>query len=80
MNLLMYNSNNTYLELLIIVQFKLIHLYFSAFADCMDTIHYCDYYDNKGYCSDERFIDYMTRNCPKTCGMCEPGIYGRTCY
>ena len=40
----------------------------------MDTIHYCDHYNKQGYCSDERFIDYMTRNCPKTCGMCEPGM------
>ena len=39
----------------------------------MDTIHFCDWYKNKGYCTDERFIDYMTRNCPKTCEICKPG-------
>ena len=39
----------------------------------MDTIHYCDWYQKKGYCTDDRFADYMTRNCPKTCKFCKPG-------
>ncbi|XP_065067993.1 uncharacterized protein LOC135693432 isoform X3 [Rhopilema esculentum] len=43
--------------------------------DCMDTIHFCDWYKNKGYCTDDRFMDYMFRNCPKTCDMCKPDVF-----
>ncbi|XP_065068284.1 uncharacterized protein ZK673.1-like [Rhopilema esculentum] len=47
----------------------------------MDTIHYCKWYKQKGYCTDDRFMDYMTRNCPKTCEMCKAGAFasGKDC-
>ena len=50
-----------------------IFMYIIAFLDCMDTISYCSHYKKKNYCTD-RFVDYMKRNCPKTCGFCTPGL------
>ena len=42
----------------------------------MDTIHFCDFYVKKGYCSrpkDGLIGDYMQRNCPLSCKFCEKG-------
>eukprot|EP00795_Rhopilema_esculentum_P010339 gene10339-19037_t len=48
---------------------------FASGKDCKDIVPNCDLYKLNGFCSDERFIEFMRRNCPKTCDMCKSGVF-----
>ena len=59
-----------------LLRFELIRLLFDILDACMDTIHYCDFYVKKGYCSrskEDLIGDYMHRNCPLSCKFCKTG-------
>ena len=34
--------------------------------ECKDKGEHCDYWKKQGYCSKD-YVQYMTKNCPKTC-------------
>lgn len=38
-------------------------------ADCVDKASSCSSWTNAGYCT-EKYVAYMTNNCPKSCGFC----------
>ena len=50
---------------------KAINYLFTFFVACKD-IHsrYCPSWKRSGYCTNDRYKNYMRRNCQKTCGYC----------
>ena len=38
--------------------------------NCTDSEENCAYWQRQGHCSDGQYVDWMAKNCPKSCGKC----------
>ena len=46
-------------------------LYSYCSLGCADSGSHCSYWKEQGYCEKtSRYNDYMTKNCPESCGTC----------
>ena len=39
-------------------------------VECEDKHKNCNYWSGQNFCT-EGYVDYMVKNCPKSCGMCK---------